>query len=85
METKNIETLFTLSSLRARLKLSREIVASRIGISVPTLMSWERDSTSLGHDMVQKFAKMYSVNKEWIFFGNEKKFNQFLRKRGGFE
>jgi transcriptional regulator with XRE-family HTH domain len=83
-KSNEIENLFSLSCLRKRLNLTLKQVSNFIGISVPSLISLEKDSSKLTFEKAEKFAELYRCPKEKIFYGEEKIFNKELQKRGGF-
>jgi transcriptional regulator with XRE-family HTH domain len=76
-----IDRYDTLRSLRIKFGISQEKAAEKIGVSHTTLRSWEKDSTKIGFDNIQKIEMVYGVDHRFIFFGKESTFSELMRKK----
>jgi len=70
----------TLRSLRVKFNYTQEEAAKLVGVSTPTLRSWEKNSSKISYEQMCKFEEVYIVSKDYIFFGNEVSFSELLRK-----
>lgn len=61
----------TLRALRANYDLSSSEVAKAIGIHHQTLLKYEKDSTKIPMDLLDKLANYYNVDKNFIFLGKK--------------
>ena len=61
----------TLRALRVNYSLSAKEVAKEIGIHQQTLLKYENDSTDIPLSLLEKLAKYYGVNKDFIFLGKK--------------
>lgn len=59
---------YTLKELRARKNWTQRETAERLGISVQTYNSWEKDISNVGVSKVQAVAKLFGVKLSEIFF-----------------
>lgn len=64
----------TLKSLRTRIGLDQQKASELLGISQPTLRSWEKNSSQLTWDDIQKVCKVYRIPQDYIFFGTDNAF-----------
>lgn len=71
-----IEVRHTLRDLRTRIGLNRTEAAKELGISVPTLMKWENDSSNLRYSDISKVTRFYNIPEDYIFFGTDNAFNE---------
>ncbi|CAM3746339.1 helix-turn-helix transcriptional regulator [Cohnella lubricantis] len=76
-----IDRYDTLRSVRVKLGMSQQEAAEQIGIAEGTLRSWERDSSKIGFDYIQKIERVYGVEHRFIFFGKESTFSELMRKK----
>ena len=65
----------TLKAARINAGYTLKSASEAIGVSVATLHSWERDSSSVKVSDVNKIEKTYGYPVEFIFFGNGLEFN----------
>lgn len=84
MTTKEIpiNLKWTLSALRERIGLSQIEASERLGISVPTLVKWEKDSSEMQIKDVEKVSKLYHIPQNYIFFGSGFDLIEELKKGG---
>lgn len=66
MANQDIGVQHTLKDLRVRLNLSQEL-AAKGSVSVPTLRSWENDSSNLTLAQMKRLADFYKIPLEYIF------------------
>lgn len=66
----------TLKDLRVRAGFPQSIAAERLGVTEPTLRSWERDSSDISYSMIQKIVKLYGIPQDYIFFGSANAFSE---------
>lgn len=59
---------YTLKELRARKNWTQRETAEKLGISVQTYNSWEKDISNVGVSKVQAVAKLFGVKLSEIFF-----------------
>jgi len=59
----------TLEAARRNAGFTLKEAASLIGVSVATLHSWEKDSSSVKVSQVNKIEEVYQFPSEYIFFG----------------
>lgn len=71
---------FTLSSLRVRQGMTQEEAALKLGIGRDTLRSYERDSSKVDYEMIEKLETLYHIPKDYIFFGSNTAFSVKLKK-----
>ena len=62
-----VELKFSLASLRVRMGLNQEEAAKLLGVSRDTLRSYERDSSKLEYDFIQKVEEVYNIPLDYIF------------------
>ncbi|WP_191620562.1 helix-turn-helix domain-containing protein [Lactobacillus jensenii] len=60
MANQDIGVQHTLKDLRVRLNLSQEL-AAKGSVSVPTLRSWENDSSNLTLAQMKRLADFYKI------------------------
>ena len=70
----------TLKSLRTRIGFDQQKASKLLGISQPTLRSWEKNSSQLTWDDIQKVCKIYRIPQDYIFFGTDDAFNERILK-----
>ena len=61
----------TLRALRTNYSLTAKEVADKLGIHQQTLLKYENDSTDIPLSLLEKLAKYYGVNKDFIFLGKK--------------
>lgn len=66
MANQDIGVQHTLKDLRVRLNLSQKL-AAKGSVSVPTLRSWENDSSNLTLAQMKRLADFYKIPLEYIF------------------
>ena len=71
---------FSLASLRVRRDFTQQEAAERLGIGRDTLRSYERDSSKIDYEMIEKIEELYKVPKDFIFFGNSTAFSVMLEE-----
>ena len=69
----------TLKDLRVRSGLSQQQAASMLDVTAPTLRKWENDSAGLSYRVIEKIEKIYSIPKEYIFFGTNNAFSKKIK------
>ncbi|MGU9988022.1 helix-turn-helix domain-containing protein [Latilactobacillus sakei] len=69
----------TLKDLRVRSGLSQEEAASMLDVTAPTLRKWENDSADLPYSVIEKVEKIYSIPKDYIFFGTNNAFSEKIK------
>jgi len=79
------ENLFTLSSLRKRLGLRQVEVAQYMGMTRYEIQALEKDSSKLSYEKAKKFAKLYNVPLDLIFFGEEFALSELLQEKVGYK
>ncbi|MNW58183.1 helix-turn-helix protein [compost metagenome] len=71
----------TLRSLRVKFGYTQEEAAQLIGVSVPTLRSWEQNSNTIPYMVIKKIESVYRTPQDYIFFGNEVSFREQLKNK----
>lgn len=61
----------TLRALRTNYSLTAKEVANELGVHQQTLLKYENDSTDIPLSLLEKLAKYYGVNKDFIFLGKK--------------
>ena len=61
----------TLRALRTNYNLSAKEVADKLNIHQQTLLKYEHDSSKIPMDLLEKLARLYKVEKDFIFLGNK--------------
>lgn len=61
----------TLRALRANYSLTAQEVADHIGIHIQTLLKYEKDSSRIPLDLLQKISDYYKVDMNDIFLGKK--------------
>lgn len=67
----------TLTAARVNNGYTLKEAAALIGIHWQTLSAWERDSSRLAFNEVDKLSRLYHIDKNDLFFGSR---NEFIRK-----
>lgn len=75
-----INAKHTLKDLRVRSGLSQENAAQKLGVTAPTLRRWESDSADLPYSVVEKVEDVYTIPKDYIFFGTNNAFNEKIKE-----
>lgn len=65
----------TLKAARINAGLHLEAAAKLIGVSIGTLHNWEKDSTNIKINKVEKIEEVYGYPSDFIFFGKSIEFN----------
>ena len=65
----------TLKAARANAGLTLGQASELLGVSVQTLVNWEKDSSSVKVSQLKKIEEVYRFPSEYIFFGSEVEFN----------
>ena len=68
----------TLRALRINYSLSAKEVADKLGIHQQTLLKYEHDSSYIPMDLFDKLARLYNVEKDFIFLGKKYELNHNL-------
>ena len=68
----------TLRALRINYNLSAKKVADKLGIHQQTLLKYEHDSSKIPMDLLEKLARLYNVEKDFIFLGKKYELNHIL-------
>ena len=68
----------TLRALRINYNLSAKKVADKLGIHQQTLLKYEHDSSKIPMDLLDKLARLYNVEKDFIFLGKKYELNHIL-------
>lgn len=71
---------FTLASLRIRKGWSQREAASKLGMGRDTLRSYEKDSSKLDYETIEKIEKVYNIPQDYIFFGEDTAFSVILER-----
>jgi len=61
----------TLEAARTNAGYTLREAAELIGVSVATLHTWEKDSSSVKVSQVNKIEEVYNFPSEYIFFGKK--------------
>lgn len=69
METIPNEVKHTVRDLRVRANMTLDDVCAVLGITQPTLMKWERDTSKLPFDKLQRLTDLYGIPLEYVFIG----------------
>lgn len=69
----------TLRSLRTKFRYTQGQAAKMLGISVPVLRAWEKDSACVSYGEVEKIEKVFNISRDYIFFGRELAFCEQIR------
>ena len=70
----------TLRALRTNYNLSAKEVANKLNIHQQTLLKYEHDSSKIPMDLLDKLARLYNVEKDFIFLGKKYELNHNLGK-----
>lgn len=60
----------TLEAARVNAGLTLKEASVKLGISIPTLSRWEKDSTNVTISHLKKIEEAYGYPIDYIFFGN---------------
>jgi transcriptional regulator with XRE-family HTH domain len=71
----------TIRSLRVKFGYTQKEAAKLLGISAPTLRSWENDSGKIPFEKIAIIESVYKTSSDYIFFGNELAFSELLRNQ----
>lgn len=71
---------FTLASLRVRKRMTQEEAAKRLGMNRDKLRAYEKDSSKLEYETIEKIEELYNVPQDYIFFGKDTAFSVILEK-----
>lgn len=66
----------TIRSLRERLGISQLEASRLLKISQPTLRNWEKDSSKMSWEDIQKVTLVYHIPQDFIFFGTTNAFSE---------
>ena len=61
----------TLRAIRTNYNLSAKEVANKLNIHQQTLLKYEHDSSKIPMDLLDKLARLYNVEKDFIFLGKK--------------
>lgn len=70
----------TLRAIRTNYNLSAKEVANKLNIHQQTLLKYEHDSSKIPMDLLDKLARLYNVEKDFIFLGKKYELNHSLRE-----
>ncbi|WP_332237886.1 helix-turn-helix domain-containing protein [Sporolactobacillus sp. KGMB 08714] len=70
---------FTLRSLRIRADLTQSEAALKLGVTADTLRRWEKDSGNLDITTIDKICELYSIPRDYIFFGSDDALSVILK------
>lgn len=79
MEDVPLNLKSTLRSLRIKLGYTQGEAANLLGVTPPTLRSWEKDSTAIRYQVIEKIELIYHTPRDYIFFGNEVSFSERVK------
>lgn len=68
----------TLRAIRTNYNLSAKEVAGKLNIHQQTLLKYEHDSSKIPMDLLEKLARLYNVEKDFIFLGKKYEINHNL-------
>ena len=68
----------TLRALRINYNLSAKEVADKLNIHRQTLLKYEHDSSKIPMALLDKLARLYNVEKDFIFLGKKYELNYIL-------
>ena len=68
----------TLRAIRTNYNLSAKEVANKLNIHQHTLLKYEHDSSKIPMDLLDKLARLYNVEKDFIFLGKKYELNHSL-------
>ena len=68
----------TLRAIRINYNLSAKEVADKLNIHQQTLLKYEHDSTKIPMDLLDKLARLYNVEKDFIFLCKKYELNHNL-------
>ncbi|MCH4123868.1 MAG: helix-turn-helix domain-containing protein [Levilactobacillus sp.] len=71
----------TLEAARHNAGYSQKEAAACLGIHYQTLAAWERDSSNLGIQTIERLSALYQVPQNCLFFGKKSDFIHALRQR----
>lgn len=74
-----MDTTHTLASLRARAGMTAESAAAALGVSRPTLASYEADSSRMPAEKLAAAAELYAVPLAAIYIGDSRKLAAAIR------
>lgn len=82
LEKEKIPTYLkhTIKALRVRSGLSQKEASALLGISQPTLRSWEKDSSKLEYNQIKMIEQRYSIPQDYIFFGTDNAFSEKIKQ-----
>ncbi|MFC6274243.1 helix-turn-helix transcriptional regulator [Levilactobacillus tangyuanensis] len=75
----------TLDAARHNAGYSQKEAAAHLGIHYQTLAAWEKDSSDLGFQTIERLSQLYQIPKDNLFFGNKNEFIRLLRQRAAEE
>lgn len=64
----------SLRAARTNIGYTQAYAANKLGINTDTLSKYEKNSSKIGRDLIEKMEKLYFVDADNIFFGNESEF-----------
>lgn len=64
---------------RTNIGYTQAYAAKELGINTDTLSKYEKNSSKIGRDLIEKMEKLYFVDADNIFFGNESEFYRIRR------
>lgn len=76
-----MKELMTLEAARVNVGYKIKEAAPLLGVDRNTLSKYERDSTKVQQDFVQKVEILYKINRNDIFFGNRYEFFRRIRAK----
>ncbi|PTI25075.1 helix-turn-helix transcriptional regulator [Staphylococcus xylosus] len=71
----------SIRSARINIGLTQTEAADNLKINVDTLSKYERNSSKITRDLILKMEKLYYVDANHIFFGDESEFYRIRRKQ----
>lgn len=75
------ELTMTLKALRTRSGLTRNEVATVVGVDQSTITRWEKDSSNVPAQYMQEFASLYQYPIDNIFFGKNIVISHMVRDK----
>ncbi|MBN4910170.1 helix-turn-helix transcriptional regulator [Staphylococcus sp. EG-SA-13] len=69
----------SLRAARTNIGYTQGEAAKKLGINHDTLVRYEKNSSKIGRDIIQKMEELYFVDANHIFFGEESEFYRIRR------
>lgn len=67
----------SLKGFRAKANRTQKEIADIIGKDPATISRWEKDSTQIGAEDLQRLAKIFKIPMDLIFIGDESALSEF--------